>query len=164
MTTGKTYINLLLCHVAEFETERTCSCFQHKQHIVLCSPACWLATHQGQPFLPVASALQVTLQAGIGSETSWPFLNLHRGFVVWPCRKNAPGALCVVDGQEVTRERKLLAWAGDMAVQRGELRRTRMELAQAREEIRVLRAELSVLRMEVRGSLGAGGLCVLGVS
>jgi hypothetical protein len=56
----------------------------------------------------------------------------------------------VVDGQEVTRERKLLAWAGDMAVQRSELRRTRMELAQAREEIRVLRAELSVLRMEVR--------------
>lgn len=68
------------------------------------------------------------------------------------CRKNAPGALCVVDGQEVTRERKLLAWAGDMAVQRSELRRTRMELAQAREEIRVLRAELSVLRMEVRVS------------
>lgn len=63
--------------------------------------------------------------------------------------KNAPGALCVVDGAEVTRERKLLAWAGDMAVQRSELRRTRMELAQAREEIRVLRAELSVLRMEV---------------
>lgn len=70
--------------------------------------------------------------------------------VCWACRKNAPGALCVVDGEEVTRERKLLAWAGDMAVQRGELRRTRMELAQAREEIRVLRAELSVLRMEVR--------------
>jgi len=65
------------------------------------------------------------------------------------CRKNAPGALCVVDGEEVTRERKLLAWAGDMSVQRSELRRTRMELAQAREEIRVLRAELSVLRMEV---------------
>lgn len=70
------------------------------------------------------------------------------------CRKNAPGALCVVDGQEVTRERKLLAWAGDMAVQRSELRRTRMELAQAREEIRVLRAELSVLRMEVGGWVG----------
>jgi hypothetical protein len=68
-----------------------------------------------------------------------------------------------VDGQEVTRERKLLAWAGDMAVQRSELRRTRMELAQAREEIRVLRAELSVLRMEVRGSVlwgGVAGNCV----
>lgn len=56
----------------------------------------------------------------------------------------------LVDGQEITRERKLLAWANDMTVQRSELRRTRMELAQAREEIRVLRAELSVLRMEVR--------------
>jgi hypothetical protein len=69
-----------------------------------------------------------------------------------------------VDGQEVTRERKLLAWAGDMAVQRSELRRTRMELAQAREEIRVLRAELSVLRMEVgvqeKGREGAQeGVC-----
>jgi hypothetical protein len=49
----------------------------------------------------------------------------------------------------ITRERKLLAWAADMSLQRSELRRTRMELAQAREEIRVLRAELSVLRMEV---------------
>lgn len=56
----------------------------------------------------------------------------------------------LVNGNETTRERKLLAWAGDMTVQRAELRRTRMELAQAREEIRVLRAELSVLRMEVR--------------
>ncbi|KAF8059142.1 hypothetical protein HT031_005314 [Scenedesmus sp. PABB004] len=63
--------------------------------------------------------------------------------------KNAPGALVLVDGTEITRERKLLAWAGDMTLQRTELRRTRMELAQAREEIRVLRAELSVLRMEV---------------
>ncbi|KAF6262356.1 hypothetical protein COO60DRAFT_649901 [Scenedesmus sp. NREL 46B-D3] len=63
--------------------------------------------------------------------------------------KNSPGALVLVDGQEITRERKLLAWAADMSLQRSELRRTRMELAQAREEIRVLRAELSVLRMEV---------------
>uniref|UniRef100_A0A383WKL3 CBM20 domain-containing protein n=1 Tax=Tetradesmus obliquus TaxID=3088 RepID=A0A383WKL3_TETOB len=63
--------------------------------------------------------------------------------------KNTPGALVLVDGQEITRERKLLAWASDMSLQRSELRRTRMELAQAREEIRVLRAELSVLRMEV---------------
>jgi chromosome segregation ATPase len=61
----------------------------------------------------------------------------------------------LVNGNETTRERKLLAWAGDMTVQRAELRRTRMELAQAREEIRVLRAELSVLRMEVRP--GGGG-------
>jgi hypothetical protein len=68
------------------------------------------------------------------------------------CRKNTPGALVLVDGQEITRERKLLAWAADMSLQRSELRRTRMELAQAREEIRVLRAELSVLRMEVRGA------------
>lgn len=81
------------------------------------------------------------------------------------CRKNAPGALCVVDGQEVTRERKLLAWAGDMAVQRSELRRTRMELAQAREEIRVLRAELSVLRMEVSvQEKGREGGCADGAS
>jgi hypothetical protein len=72
-----------------------------------------------------------------------------------PCRKNAPGAIVLVNGNETTRERKLLAWAGDMTVQRAELRRTRMELAQAREEIRVLRAELSVLRMEVRP--GGGG-------
>jgi hypothetical protein len=64
----------------------------------------------------------------------------------------------VVDGEEVTRERKLLAWAGDMAVQRSELRRTRMELAQAREEIRVLRAELSVLRMEVGRGAGCRGV------
>jgi hypothetical protein len=31
---------------------------------------------------------------------------------------------------ETTREKKLLAWAHDMNVQRTELRRTRMELAQ----------------------------------
>jgi hypothetical protein len=70
--------------------------------------------------------------------------------MTFACRKNTPGALVLVDGQEITRERKLLAWAADMSLQRSELRRTRMELAQAREEIRVLRAELSVLRMEVR--------------
>lgn len=75
---------------------------------------------------------------------------MQTALAVVPCRKNAPGALVLVNGQEITRERKLLAWANDMTVQRSELRRTRMELAQAREEIRVLRAELSVLRMEVR--------------
>jgi hypothetical protein len=75
------------------------------------------------------------------------------------CRKNTPGALVLVDGQEITRERKLLAWAADMSLQRSELRRTRMELAQAREEIRVLRAELSVLRMEVRQKFSAMYLC-----
>lgn len=42
---------------------------------------------------------------------------------------NNPGALVITDGREQTREKKLLAWAGDYAAQRAELTRTRAELA-----------------------------------
>jgi hypothetical protein len=38
----------------------------------------------------------------------------------------------ITDGAEATRERKLLAWAGDFAAQRAELARTKAELAQVR--------------------------------
>lgn len=96
---------------------------------------------------------QASLHATCYTHRVLPVLTWHSHTAFDPSavlRKNAPGALVLVDGQEITRERKLLAWAADMSVQRSELRRTRMELAQAREEIRVLRAELSVLRMEVR--------------
>lgn len=43
---------------------------------------------------------------------------------------NAPGAMVITDGQESTRERKLLAWAGDFAAQRAELAKAKADLAQ----------------------------------
>lgn len=43
---------------------------------------------------------------------------------------NTPGAAVCVNGTETTRERKLLAWAGDISAQRSELRRYQAELSQ----------------------------------
>ncbi|KAI8466497.1 MAG: hypothetical protein J3K34DRAFT_524496 [Monoraphidium minutum] len=62
----------------------------------------------------------------------------------------APGALVVTDGSAATRERKLLAWAGDYVAQRAELTRANAELSQARarDELRTLRAELGMARLE----------------
>jgi translation initiation factor 6 (eIF-6) len=43
---------------------------------------------------------------------------------------NGPGAVVVTNGVEATRERKLLAWAGDYVAQRFELARAKAELSQ----------------------------------
>lgn len=75
----------------------------------------------------------------------------------------APGAKLVADGgQPVTRENRLLSWAGEMEAQlvsqRQDLRRAHMELAAAREEAREARLEAQQLRSmlaaanEVRGA------------
>jgi hypothetical protein len=40
--------------------------------------------------------------------------------------------MVVADGAETTRERKLLAWAAELAGGRAELAKTKSELAQAR--------------------------------
>ena len=63
----------------------------------------------------------------------------------------APGAKLVADGgQPVTREHRLLSWAGEMEAQlvsqRQDLRRAHMELAAAREEAREARLEAQQLR------------------
>lgn len=63
----------------------------------------------------------------------------------------APGAKLVADGgQPVTREHRLLSWAGEMEAQlvsqRQDLRRAHMELAAAREEAREARMEAQQLR------------------
>ena len=44
--------------------------------------------------------------------------------------RNAPGAIVLSDGQETTRELKLLNWANDVSTVQTELRRYRDELAQ----------------------------------
>ena len=53
------------------------------------------------------------------------------------CRYGQPGAAVVADGQEGTREKRLLSWADEIAAlvsaQRDDLRRSRMELAAAQQ-------------------------------
>lgn len=62
---------------------------------------------------------------------------------------NDPGAKVLVNGEAITREKKLLRWATDMTAPRIELRQTKVELAAARADVKNLRQEVERLKDEL---------------